>query len=102
MEVLETLAISGNASLQKMYEFLQDPSLQQVVGRGGFPVKIQIPIGMIIKADATFNKFRFLPQDDSLAELFLLPPECKLVPRSVGMKTMQNKKKRLAVANLAT
>jgi hypothetical protein len=40
MDVLETLAVSGNASLQKMYEFLQNESLQQVATSVGFPVKI--------------------------------------------------------------
>ena len=73
-----------------------------MVGQNGFPVKIQVPIGLIIKADATFNKFRFLQPSEDVGALFELPSECKLVPRAVGMKTMQNKKKRLAVANLAT
>jgi GPCR-chaperone len=31
----------------------------------GFPVKIQIPIGLIIKAEATFNKFEFLTLNPS-------------------------------------
>lgn len=66
----------------------------------GFPVKIQIPIGMIIKADATFNKFKFLKGAEQ--DLFAVPSECKLVSRKEGMKTMTSKKKRLAVANLAT
>ena len=55
---------------------------------------------MIIKADATFNKFTFLT--DAEQHLFAVPPECKLVSRKEGMKTMTSKKKRLAVANLAT
>ena len=40
MEVLDTLAISGLATMQKMHEFLQNESLQQVATEVGFPVKI--------------------------------------------------------------
>jgi hypothetical protein len=77
MDVLETLAVSGSASLQKMYEFLKNESLQQVATEHGFPVRVQIPVGLIIKADATFNQFRFLNSDaEELQQLFDLPPEC--------------------------
>lgn len=62
-----------------------------------------MPIGLIIKADSTFQKFKFLTRDaDIEAELFKIPSECKLISRKEGMKTMTSKKKRLAVANLAT
>lgn len=60
-------------------------------------------MGVIIKADATFNKFKFLDKDMQQAEeLFKIPNDCKLVSRKEGMKTLTSKKKRLAVANLAT
>ncbi len=103
MEVLDTLAISGLATMQKMLEFLKNESLQQVANEQGFPVKIQIPIGVIIKAEATFNKFAYINKNDkSLQDLFGLPKDCNLVSRKDGMKTLTSKKKRLAVANLAT
>ena len=60
MEVLDTLAISGQASMQKINEFLQNECLRDVAGRNGFPVKIQVPIGMIIKAMVTFGNFEFI------------------------------------------
>lgn len=84
-----------------MYEFLQHDALKQVATQVGFPVKIQIPIGMLIKADACFQKFEFLKASEAPKDLFSLPPECRLVARKEGMKTLTNKKKRLAVANLA-
>ena len=40
MEVLDTLAISGQASMKKIHEFLQNDCLQEVANRVGFPVKI--------------------------------------------------------------
>ena len=58
---------------------------------------------MMVKADATFNKFKFLEKDPAMeAEIFAVPSDCKLVSRKEGMKTLTSKKKRLAVANLAT
>ena len=40
MEVLDTLSISGQPSMQKMQEFLNNDCLQQVASEKGFPVKI--------------------------------------------------------------
>lgn len=40
MDVLDTLAISGQASMQKIHEFLQNECLQDVASRNGFPVMI--------------------------------------------------------------
>lgn len=56
---------------------------------------------MLIKADACFQKFEFLNASEMPKDLFAVPSECKLVARKEGMKTLTNKKKRLAVANLA-
>ena len=71
----------------------------------GFPVKIQIPVGMSVKALVTFGKFKYLEPEDKEAfikETFAVPDYCKMVSRKEGMKTMTSKKKRLAVANFAT
>lgn len=57
MTVLKTLSVSGNKSLSKIREFMKNESLKEVIYANGFPVKIQIPVGMLIKATVTFNKF---------------------------------------------
>ena len=91
--------------MQKIHEFLQNECLQEVANRVGFPVKIQIPVGMSIKALVTFGKFQFLEppdKDEFVKEIFSVPDYCKMVSRKEGMKTMTSKKKRLAVANFAT
>ena len=64
MEVLDTLAISGQASMQKINEFLQNDCLRDVVSQNGFPVKIQVPIGMIVKAMVTFGNFQYLDPEN--------------------------------------
>ena len=95
MEVIDTLSLSGNTNMKKMAEFLHNDCLREVITRNGFPVKIQIPIGMIVKATVTFGQFKFINSAD-----FSIPQDCQLVPRKVGAKTMESKKKRLAVANV--
>jgi len=47
-----------------MNEFLSNDCLKHVATEVGFPVKIQIPIGVMIKAAATFSKFEFLNPED--------------------------------------
>ena len=66
MTVLKTLSISGNANMNKFKEFLKNKSLKDVIVSHGFPVKIQIPIGVIIKATVDFNKFSFLQNTPEL------------------------------------
>jgi hypothetical protein len=56
LTVVKTLAM-GNTSMQKIKDFLKNKSLKDVVNTHGFPVKIQIPLAMIIKATVTFHKF---------------------------------------------
>ena len=89
--------------MQKINEFLQNDCLKDVVNRNGFPVKTQVPIGMIVKAMVTFGNFQFLQPENKeqyIRETFQVPDYCRLVSRKEGMKTMESKKKRLAVANV--
>lgn len=89
--------------MQKIKEFMKNDSLKDVIYQHGFPVKIQIPIGLLVKATVTFKKFKYLSNDEEqVKEIFKVPSDCKFVSRKEGMKTLQNKKKRLAFANLAT
>lgn len=89
--------------MTKMKDFLKNESLKDVITSHGFPVKIQIPIGVLIKATVDFNKFQFLESTpEYVKEVFAIPDDCKYVTRKEGMKTLENKKKRLAIANLGT
>jgi hypothetical protein len=50
-----------------------------------------------------FNRFKFLQNTpEFVKEIFAVPTDCRYVSRKEGMKTLENKKKRLAIANLAT
>jgi len=60
-------------------------------------------VALSIKATVTFNKFRYLDNTpETIKDTFYIPSDCNYICRKDGMKTLQNKKKRLAFANLAT
>lgn len=75
--------------MQKIKEFLKNDSLKDVIYNNGFPVKIQIPIGLLIKATVTFNKFQYLENTpEFIKETFSIPSNCKYICRKDGMKTL--------------
>ncbi len=58
---------------------------------------------MMVKATVTFGNFQYLKpvdEDAFVKETFTVPSECNLVSRKEAMKTLESKKKRLAVANV--
>jgi hypothetical protein len=56
-----------------------------------------------VKATVTFNNFKYLENTpEFIKETFSIPDYCSYMCRKDGMKTLHNKKKRLAFANLAT
>ena len=82
---------------------MKNDSLKNVIFKNGFPVKVEIPVALLIKATVTFNKFKYLETSPELIkETFSIPEDCHYICRKEGMKTLTNKKKRLAFANLAT
>ena len=66
MEVLDTLTISGNANMIKIKEFLSHKLLKEVISTKGFPVRVQVPVGPIVKATVTFQKFQFMKQNGGM------------------------------------
>lgn len=78
----------------------------------GFPVKLSIPLAYSMQAKVQLNVFSFLdsskantskflpPNCSDFNEIFTIPTELEKVSRKEGMKTLKNKSKRLAFANL--
>ena len=109
--ILETLQHGGNLGLQRMNNLLKHENLQNVLDTKGFPIKIEIPFGFTVNAKVMFSNFRYLKNRSSsyapilpdnannLREVFMVPDYLEKVSRKEGMKTMKNKKKRLAFAN---
>ena len=95
-----------------MNQLLRNETLNDILDENGFPVKIEIPFGYTINAKINFSSFVFinkksdeikqiLPENwnDSWKNLFKLEKNLIKTSRKEGMKTMKNKKKRLAFAN---
>lgn len=108
--ILETFQSGGNIGVQRLYEYLQHDNIKYGLEENGFPVKIAIPFGYTINAKVFFNNFEFiegyrtsyrhiLPQDSEyIDEVFLIDENLEKVSRKEGMKTLKNKRKRLAYA----
>ena len=63
--------------MTKIKEFMKNDSLKEVIYTNGFPVKIQIPIGLLVKATVAFNKFQYLQNTpEFVKETFAVPDYC--------------------------
>lgn len=89
---------SANPALNRLYEFLENEGIAKLVPIDSFPVKIEIPVVMGIKAKVLFSKFLELKSEDR-GSLFDIPNYEK-VSRKVGQKTLSSPKKRILFANV--
>lgn len=49
---------SANEVIEKIKEFFKDPEVQNIMSKGGFPVKIKIPINFFIDVTVQFVNYR--------------------------------------------
>jgi len=90
---------TSNPSTKKLYDFLSSENLLKVIPQDSFPVKIDIPLSMSIRAVVSFENFQKLQSfDKSLVQL----PNYAFLPRKVAQKTLVCPKKRLFLANIVT
>jgi hypothetical protein len=94
LPVLQIVSES-NSTIKKLYTFLSDQNLLSQIGPESFPVKIDIPLTLSLKAVVTFDKFRLI-SDKSLIE----PPSYNFESRKTAQKTLTCPKKRILLANL--
>ena len=50
---------SANEFISKLKEFFKDPEFQNILDRGGFPIKIKIPINFLIDVTMTFGAYKY-------------------------------------------
>jgi ankyrin repeat protein len=96
-EFLPVLELVGesNPSIKKLHNFLAESNLLNTVPSSSFPVKIDIPLTMTVKAVVTFEKFQII---DDPAPLNL--PNYSVQSRKTAQKILTCPKKRLFLANL--
>ncbi|CAG9310296.1 unnamed protein product [Blepharisma stoltei] len=96
LPILKLLSTSSS-TMMKLYKFLSSENLTNIVPINSFPIKLDIPITMSIRAVVTFTKFQLLP---SGSENFAEIPNYSIQSRKVAQKTLTCPKKRLFLANL--
>ena len=89
---------SANKTLDRLYEFLQNEGIADMLPENSFPIKLEVPLSLGITAKATFLNFRLLQQEDN--ETTFEIPIYSRVSRRVGQKTLTSPKKRLLFTNI--
>jgi len=95
LPVLELLS-SGHASLKPLHKFLASKSLSRYLPEDTFPVKVELPLNLSIKAVVTFTRCDLVSSE---AAVFALP-NYPLESRKVAQKTLTCPRKRMLLANL--
>lgn len=93
LPVLQLIGES-NPAIHKLHSFLSSEELINSIGIGTFPVKVEIPITMTVKASVTFEKFQDLENNEALKL-----PEYRNESRKIAQKILTCPKKRLFLAN---
>ena len=94
--MLELLS-SGHASLKPLHKFLASKSLSKYMPEDTFPVKVELPLNMTIKAVVTFTRCDLVRRTDRAT---FEVPAYKIESRRVAQKTLTCPRKRMLLANL--
>lgn len=78
---------------------ISQPILDQVIEKG-FPLKIQIPMSMSIRANIVFEVFRQVSPSQIPAGHFDIPLDYALETRKEAQKILVRPKKRMVLANM--
>lgn len=91
---------SANEIVQKIKEFLKDPEVQIILGKNGFPIKIKIPINMLISVTVGFEEYKESVRENEFDSLFSIPEFIKKVPRKEMENLKNDFKKRIKYINM--
>jgi hypothetical protein len=92
---------NGNNLLQRVESLLSRDEVKGLISENAFPVKIQVPITLSIKANVTITKYELI-QNPNVRELFFIPEGYKYIDRKEAQKTLQRTKKRMVLVNVLT
>lgn len=92
---------NGNNLLQRVESLLSRDEVKSLISESAFPVKIQVPITLSIKANITITKYEII-QNPNVRELFFIPEGYKYIDRKEAQKTLQRTKKRMVLVNVLT
>ena len=98
-ELLAVLNVfkGANKTLERLHDFLENEGIATLLPEDSFPIKIEVPLSLGIKAKATFMNFSLLQPMEN--ETFIIPTYNR-VSRRIGQKTLTSPKKRLLFTNI--
>jgi len=96
LPVLELLA-PGHTTVQKLHDFLTSQTFAQHFAPDMFPVRLELPLTLTIKAQVTFQAMEVGPVPASVFEV----PRYQRISRKVAQKTLTCPRKRIIFANMA-
>jgi hypothetical protein len=95
-ELLESLQ-NANELTRNLKKMIENPDIKKIIEKNGFPVKINIPINMLISVNVSFQNYN--PLKTIKSDLFDIPSEVKRISRKQAQKLKENSTKRLAYVN---
>lgn len=92
---------SSNEVMDKIKEFFNDHEVINVLSRGGFPVKIRIPVNLLIDVTVKFHNYKEIDkQSKEYCNLFNVPSHIEKIPRKVSENIKEDFKKRMKYINI--
>jgi len=100
LPILQFLS-KGNDLLQKMESLLAREEVISITSKNSFPMKVQLPVALGIKANIVITKYEPLsPTTVDVRDVFFPPAEFEYVSRKDAQKTPIRRQKRLLLANV--
>jgi hypothetical protein len=96
LPVLELLA-PGHITVQKLHDFLTSQAFSQHFASDMFPVRLELPLTLTIKAQVTFQAMEVGPIPSCVFGV----PEYQRISRKVAQKTLSCPRKRILFVNMA-
>jgi len=97
LPILQFLS-KGNDLLQKMESLLAREEVASITSQNSFPMKVQLPVALGIKANIVLTKYEAL-DNVNVQELFFPPDGFEYMNRKDAQKTTLRRQKRLLLSN---
>lgn len=94
-------SVSGaNEFTKKIKELLKDEEVKKILDKNGFPIKISIPVNILLDVTIKFTKFTEIKSEDEVKNLFNIPEEFENISRKKAQNLLTDSSKRIAFANV--
>mmetsp|Transcript_3213 Transcript_3213/g.3259 ORF Transcript_3213/g.3259 Transcript_3213/m.3259 type:complete len:136 (+) Transcript_3213:2102-2509(+) len=91
---------NANEFIAKIKEFFKDPQFQRILDKGGFPIRIKVPLNYFIAVTMTFTVYREISKDENMKDMFEIPKSLNKISRKEAQDLKSNFRKRLRYINI--